>query len=298
MTEQPSLKKRFVNFSEPLFPVNTGVVPELQQLRNIKAVIYDFYGTLFISGVGDIGIDAGNSDANLLTDALQSAGVQITDKQAGTAGYKIYNEIVEQQIEELKTAYPEPDIRTIWEGVLDQMVTDNLISIPSKEYPSEQVAAEFEMRMNPIWPMPEAVDTLSYFKSNGMLQGIISNSQFYTQIALEALTGKSTDELGFHPVLLHWSYEEKMKKPGLPFYKSFLKKIDQVDPNISPSEVLYVGNDMLKDVHPADAAGFKTALFAGDKRSLKWRNTDERCKNLRPDIVITSFSQLKECVVM
>lgn len=296
MTEQPSLHKRFVDFSQPMRPEETGATPVLKELQNVKAIVYDFYGTLFISGVGDIGIDDGSSDANLLIDALKSAGVQITAKQAGAAGFKIYNEIVEQEINDAQTPYPEPDIRTVWEGVLDRMVTENLISIPSKEYPSEQVAAEFEMRMNPVWPMPGAVDMLSYFKTGGILQGIISNSQFYTLIALEALTGKSIDELGLHPDLLHWSYEEKMKKPGLPFYKSFIKKLNQTDSKVTPAEVLYVGNDMLKDVYPADAIGFKTALFAGDKRSLKWRQNDDRCKNLQPDLVLTSFSQLKKCV--
>ena len=53
---------------------------------------------------------------------------------------------------------------------------------------------------------------------------------------------------------------------------------------------------MLKDVYPANHFGMKTALFAGDKRSLKWREDDERCKDLLPDLIITSLSQLKECV--
>jgi putative hydrolase of the HAD superfamily len=40
----------------------------------------------------------------------------------------------------------------------------------------------------------------------------------------------------------------------------------------------------------------KTALFAGDERSLKWRRDDKRCKNLSPDLVITELQQLTACV--
>jgi putative hydrolase of the HAD superfamily len=129
-----------------------------------------------------------------------------------------------------------------------------------------------------------------------LLQGIISNSQFYTPIVLEALTGKSLDELGLHNELLHWSFRERRKKPDIHFYTQFLEKLNKVDASINPEQVLYAGNDMLKDIWPASQLGMKTALFAGDKRSLKWRRTDARCKNLEPDIVFTEFEQLKDVI--
>ena len=87
-----------------------------------------------------------------------------------------------------------------------------------------------------------------------------------------------------------------MKKPGLTFYQNFLQKLHTFDESVLPGEVLYIGNDMLKDVYPAHEVGMKTALFAGDKRSLKWRREDERCKNLEPDLVITQLSQLRQCI--
>lgn len=300
MSEQPSLHKRFSSLSAPMQPEETQTEPRLKELEGIRGIIYDFYGTLFISGVGDIGVDDAHPDSQLFLNALKNSGIQITDKRAGTAGYKIYNEIVRQEIEKMKTEenpFPEPDIRMVWEQVLDRMLKEELIQIPLKSYPSEQVSVEFEARMNAVWPMPEALETIGYFKEKRLLQGIISNSQFYTPVAFEALAGKTLEELGFHPDLLHWSYEEGMKKPGLPFYKRFLIKLDKVNPAIQPGEILYIGNDMLKDVYPAVVTGFKTALFAGDRRSLKWREDDPRCANIEPDLVITSFLQLKKCII-
>ena len=63
---------------------------------------------------------------------------------------------------------------------------------------------------------------------------------------------------------------------------------------IETSSVLYLGNDMLNDILPADRAGFQTALFAGDARSLRLRKDDPRCQGLAADLVITDLMQLVE----
>jgi putative hydrolase of the HAD superfamily len=60
--------------------------------------------------------------------------------------------------------------------------------------------------------------------------------------------------------------------------------------------VLFIGNDMLKDIYASSQVGFKTALFAGDKRSLRLRDDDERTAGLKPDYVITELSQILEIV--
>lgn len=297
--ELTDLHERFSKLSKPLKPIETDTLPRLQAVDGIRVIIYDFYGTLFISGVGDIGIDDGKINAELLTETFENSGIEIQDESTGSKGFNIYNEVVDKQIQNLKkngVEYPEPDIREVWKKVLEQMEDQGLIQYPKEESVPEIVSVEFEARMNPVWPMEDTVDTLNHFKEKGFLQGIISNSQFYTPVVLEALTERSLDDLGFEKKLLHWSFEESLKKPGLKLYEGFLEKLTNFDENLSPHNVLYVGNDMLKDIYPAYELGMKTALFAGDQRSLKWRKDDERCKGILPDIVITALSQLKSCV--
>ena len=299
MDNLSELKERFKTLSNPLEPETTNTEPELKQLDEIKAVIFDFYGTLYISGVGDIGIDDGKSDASLLLDAFKSIGLDIEDDRAGQRGYEIYDKIVTEQLQDLKASgipYPEPDIRIVWRNVLNQMYAENLIKTPTNESHHKRMAVEFEARMNPIWPMPDLDETLDKLSSRGFELGIISNSQFYTPIAFEALSGRSLEDLGFNLNLLHWSYEESRKKPGLVFYENFLSKAKEELPDISAENYLYVGNDMLKDVYPASELGMKTALFAGDARSLKWRKDDSRTRDLKPDIIITELNQILECV--
>ncbi|MDX1641329.1 MAG: HAD family hydrolase [Balneolaceae bacterium] len=293
------LHERFIKLSNPLEPIETNTISTLHAIENVRVIAYDFYGTLFISGVGDIGIDDGNVNAELLSETLENSGIEILNSNAGSEGFTIYNEVVDNHIQNLKkkgVEYPEPDIREVWADVLEEMKKASLIDYRQDDTIPEIISVEFEARMNPVWPMDDAVSTLKHFKNKGFTQGIISNSQFYTPIVLEALTEHSLDDLGFENKLLHWSFEENLKKPGLKFYEDFLEKLENFDKNLSPSDVLYVGNDMLKDVYPAHKLGMKTALFAGDKRSLKWREDDERCKDILPDLVITSLSQLETCV--
>jgi len=297
--KKTSLHQRFIEISKPLNLLDTGTEPKLRKLDGVKVLAYDFYGTLFISGVGDIGVDDGNFDSDILMDVLNDSGVSIENKKAGKEAFKLYNIVVEEHMKHLEALgieYPEPDIRSVWKSVLNRMREKSLISFSGNDSLYDRISVEFEARMNPVWPMPDVTETLTYFKQSGVTQGIISNSQFYTPIVLEALTNNSLSELGFSEGLLHWSFEEQMKKPGLIFYRNYIKKLTAFDASLTPENVLYIGNDMLKDVYPAREVGMKTALFAGDKRSLKWRRDDERCKNIEPDLIITELSQLKQCV--
>lgn len=293
------LHKKFIDLSRPIKPIPTGEKPKLKKLSNIRVLAYDFYGTLFISGVGDIGVDDGSFDADVLNQVFENSGITVKHPDTGSMAIKAYNHVAEEAMQKAKDEgieFPEPDIRSIWQSVLSLLKDKNLIHYSESSSLYEMLSIEFETKMNPVWPMPGVTKILHHFKENGMAQGIISNSQFYTPVVLEALTGYSLQDLGFSEELLHWSYEEKMKKPGLQFYNSFVKKLHLVDETLKPGHVLYIGNDMLKDVYPAHTIGMKTALFAGDERSLKWRKEDDRCKNIDPDLVITEWWQLAECI--
>jgi putative hydrolase of the HAD superfamily len=61
---------------------------------------------------------------------------------------------------------------------------------------------------------------------------------------------------------------------------------------IAAESALYVGNDLRNDIQPAAQAGFRTALFAGDRRSLRLHRDDQQCRDLSPDWVVTDLGQL------
>lgn len=302
-----SLKQQLLDrirlLSAPMEPVATGEQPRLRRMEGIKAVAFDFYGTMFMSGTGDTVIDDPKGDEALaLEQAFKELFPETTENDAFDAenGVQTYKQVIHDH----KTAdreqgidYPEVQITQVWKDVLSRLRAQGLGGLPEapEEELLERLTIEFEMRNNPTWPLPDLMETLQSLAGKNLLQGILSNSQFYTPMIFEAHLGSAPQQHVFETNLCIWSYEERRCKPSLPFHES-LKKAFDAHYGITPDEVLYVGNDMLKDIYPAAHFGFKTALFAGDDRSLKWRRDDERCATLQPDLVITRLYQLIDCV--
>ena len=56
--------------SAPLQPIATGVAPSLVELADVRAVLFDVFGTLLVSGSGDIGAADPAPRGQALVDAL------------------------------------------------------------------------------------------------------------------------------------------------------------------------------------------------------------------------------------
>jgi putative hydrolase of the HAD superfamily len=303
-----SLKQQLLDrirlLSAPMEPVETDEEPELKQLSGIKAVVFDFYGTMFMSGTGDTIIDDPKGDEEqALEKAFEELFPNITDDQSFNAknAVKVYKQVIHDHKaadQEKGIDYPEVQITEVWKEVLFRLREEGLLVLPESPDDEllERLTIEFEMRNNPTWPLPDLAETLQGIADKNLLQGILSNSQFYTPMIFEAHLDSSPQQHVFETNLCIWSYEERRCKPSLPFHESLKKALD-AHYGIAPEEVLYVGNDMLKDIYPAAHFGFKTALFAGDDRSLKWRKDDERSAELKPDLVIKRLYQLIDCLV-
>ena len=144
-------------------------------------------------------------------------------------------------------------------------------------------------------PMPHLKETLDACRNHRLLMGIISNAQFYTPYLFEWFLNNPIPDLGFHSDLVLLSYEFGCAKPSPLLFNKAAKSLKAM--SIPRKAVLFVGNDMLNDMYPAKQTGFKTALFAGDKRSLRLREDDPRCENLSPDLVLTDLTQLFEFIL-
>ncbi len=177
--------------------------------------------------------------------------------------------------------WEEPLVILNYEGLYRGIITTESI---------ERIAIEYECLVNPVWPMPGLKDVLKKLVRRLHL-GIVSNAQFYTPLLFPALLGRTHTQLGFKEDLCFWSYRRLEAKPSASLFialKNSLKK----SYNIIPAETLYVGNDLLNDILPASELGFRTALFAGDNRSLNLREDDPRTVNTEADIIITALAQL------
>jgi putative hydrolase of the HAD superfamily len=258
-----------------------------------EIIFFDVYGTLFVSSLGDISVSKSHISPRHFYQTLKIAAYN-PHNSAGTAARDLYYSTIEEihtRLRNEKNSFPEVDIRAVWQQVITVLGKNELIFKTEQSLSTEEVSILFESLTNPVFPMPGLEETLSYLKEMNCIIGIISNAQFYTPSIFSAFTGKSVSQLGFQEQLCFFSYEYASAKPGTYLFNIAEKKIR--NEFAAEGEIIYVGNDMLNDISAAKSAGFKTALFAGDKRSLRLRSDDPRCNDIKPDLVITDLRQLK-----
>ncbi len=275
------MKKAFIQkYLQPMRPQPTSTPARGELREKIECILFDIYGTLFISAAGDISFALKNSPVQdhikqlLNKYAISSSPGQILEKFfdcIATRHRVLRNKGVD---------HPEVIIEQIWRQVLE---IENQTII-------RKFAVEFELIANPISPMPHLESMLSACRQKNMLMGIISNAQFYTPFLFSWFLNSEIEDLGFDPGLLFYSYQYEVAKPSPTLFKMAAEKL--CSKGIQPLSVLFVGNDMLNDIYPANAVGFQTALFAGDRRSLRLRTDDPCCVDLKPDLVLTDLGQL------
>jgi putative hydrolase of the HAD superfamily len=176
--------------------------------------------------------------------------------------------------------YPEVAIDRIWRQVLGSDDRQQIAAF----------ALEYELIVNPVYPMPGLDALLLACSAQHVPMGIISNAQFFTPVLLEYFLGATLARRGFDSRLIFFSYRFGCAKPSDVMFTCAKDALSSM--GIVAASTLYVGNDMRNDILPAKSVGFKTALFAGDRRSLRRRGSDDRCKNLSPDLVVTDLLQL------
>lgn len=248
----------------------------------VAAVLFDVYGTLLISASGDIGLSQahGNSDSNLdqwvsnFGFAPPSNGV----RAALTAAIKKAHEHSRAR----GVSCPEVVIEKIWGQLYPQATEAEL----------RRLALAYELRVNPVWPMPGLARCLASLRRNGVRLGIVSNAQFYTPLVLTHFLGGPLHQNGFLEDLCFYSYHLGQAKPGVALYQAAKDALQHY--GIAPQEAVMVGNDRRNDVAAARLVGFQTVLFAGDERSLRWRRDDPDWATTQPDMVITDLLQLSE----
>lgn len=288
------LIERIKALCSPIDPIPTNQSPRLAVLPEVKAVVFDVYGTLITSEVGDIGLTASRQHEQAFADALKECGIMPLCDGIGAevARYGRLNRLQRESLIAEGIDYPEMDVLQLWADLISELKNENKIG-PTDGPPElfMRLAIEYEFRLNNSAPMPYLEETLDALRFAGIPYGIVSNAQFYSPMMFEAFLGKSVEQLGFSPELISWSYQQRASKPSRLAFEPVLAGLKGI--GLSPGEVLFVGNDMKKDVYGACGVGMKTALFAGDTRSLKLREEDPSVDGVVPDVVVTDLSQLK-----
>ncbi|MGB5620202.1 MAG: hypothetical protein WBM78_25410, partial [Desulfobacterales bacterium] len=202
MTVKKAIFERHIRI---LKPVPTGVAPRLEGMQNFRAILFDVYGTLLISGSGDIGVSREQSaKADDLQDLLQRYHIDRTPDGFSAA---LHGAIVQEHAEARRRGidFPEVDIVRVWQALLGIGDLHQLKSF----------ILEYELMVNPVYPMPGLNTLLSTCRARRMPMGIISNAQFYTPYIVEWFLRSSLEEAGFDPRLTFLSYRFGYAKPSM-----------------------------------------------------------------------------------
>lgn len=271
-------------YISPLYPISTPLERSGNLKKKIKCILFDIYGTLFISGSGDIGVAKKElQNAGKIEHLLQKYRINKT-AEAVLKDLFIAIENKHKIMKKNGIDFPEVEIDRIWMDVLENNNPDTV----------RDFAIEYELITNPVYPMPNLQELISACTEKKILMGIISNAQFYTSYLFEWFLNSKLEDLGFNPALCFFSYRLGRAKPSPFMFKTASEKLKEI--SVPANLTLYAGNDMLNDIYPAKQAGFNTALFAGDARSLRLRKDTPECKNLSADLVITDLIQLLEFI--
>ena len=275
------LWRRYVT---PLRPIPTELERCGKPTGQINCILFDVYGTLIMSGSGDVGANKiTKNELSRLGELLKKYRIPHSPQQLLDALFSAI-QIEHRTMKNIGIDYPEVDIIRIWETLLASV---NLKNLPA-------FALQFELIINPVYPMPHLQELLTICRRTGIKMGIISNAQFYTPIIMEFFLNRSLSSMGFDPSLTVFSYLEGRAKPSLDLFEKAGVSLDNY--HIPRSSALYVGNDMLNDIKPAHEAGFQTALYAGDARSLRLRTDDMRCRGIIADMIVSDLDQLVDLV--
>lgn len=289
--DAPFLASVIQDASEPIEIQPPELEPSIIAMPAIKAVLFDVYGTLFLSSRREIGYTGVENKGISVRRALTESGIRCSMEY----GENIWGEQFQSEVEEAYNKrrlrgvnHPEIDIREVWQRLIDRWRNAQWIRGFLGEDTVERAACEYECQINPIWPMPQVRETLHWLHDQGYIVGVVSNAQFFTPLLFRAFFDTPMEGLGINPHCCAWSYQVGEQKPSLNLFREAFHALESQ--GIQHNETLYVGNDARDDLAPAKEMGMKTALFAGDQRMA----TLEQETFQLADAVLTQLSQIKQ----
>jgi putative hydrolase of the HAD superfamily len=282
----------------------------IPRIKNIKAVLWDVYGTLLTLSVGDLESTLAKKDT-----MLEAFGRTIREFGLGRFLDGTPSEtLLDLYVGEIEKTHrrkrargvfsPEVKIEHIWLRILKRLEARGYRPDSKRGALDINLALKAAYFFDNVYQdkslYPNALETLETVKELGLRQGIISNAQFYTPITLNILFRRaghrSPDPHAylFDRRLVFYSYRLGVSKPNPLAFERAKERLGAK--GIRPDQVIYVGNDVLNDMLPGRDVGFKTVLFAGDRESLALRRDRPDCANFRPDAVIKNLPQLLKII--
>jgi FMN phosphatase YigB (HAD superfamily) len=282
------------------------VKPHLVQLRGIRAVTWNLYGTLIAIAGGDLVFQHANDFVmNVALDkTVQEFKMwpSMSRKPGQPADYMriIYEQVLDEQ--KLATGgekHPEVIADRLWETIIKKLFQkdykfDATFYGSLNEY-SRKVAYFFHASLQGTSCYPGAAAALRHVAGLGLTQGLLADGQAFTTVQLRrglaAEEPVEVDEM-FAAELRALSYEVRGRKPSERLFRHAVQQLGKR--GLTPVQVLHVGSRVVQDIIPAKRLGMRTALFAGDRASLQASADQLKDSPGRPDVLLSELGQIIE----
>jgi FMN phosphatase YigB (HAD superfamily) len=278
--------------------------PSLERLP-VRAVLWTVYGTLVAVPGGELAFE---SDIEFVTDAALEKTIHefkmwnsMSRKPGAPSAYM--KELFKKAFDIVRlTGGGEVRSELIWDDIFKKLMTkeygyDGSLYGPPAEY-VKKIAYFYHASIQGAGAYAGAAEAIRVVSEAGKKQGLLADGQCFTPAQLRKCLREQ--EPSFDPAM-HFaadlrvlSGEHKVKKPFDDLFRLAVSACRAR--GIAPDEVLHVGSNVLRDIGPAKKVGFRTALFAGDKNSLRATADQLHDPHLRPDVLLTELTQIAEVV--
>ncbi|MCY2962712.1 MAG: HAD family hydrolase [Planctomycetota bacterium] len=302
------LDERELIWPTPPAPVPAKATPYLKPLPEVRAVLWNVYGTLLTISDGqllhlvddplrmEVALDKTVQEFNMWNSMYRKPGApwELMFQQ-----YKPLVEDFRLTAKVRKGEHPEVDSAAVWKKLVERLLEkkhswDQSIYGGLDDY-AAKIAFFYHSALQGVAATPHAREALHESNEAGLLQGIVGEGQCFTltQASRVLDPGRSTllsrcltsgcvslsSELGVQPP------SERLFQPCLDVLREF---------GVGSGEILYVSSRLAEDLAPAKQLGMRTALYAGDKNSLRATGTQVRDPELKPDRILTDLAQIRQ----
>lgn len=299
----------------PYVPITkTQCVPypaKKKSLHEVRAVIFDVYGTLFNYWKTGFGSEVARKEH------LQAAFGKTIDRFGLRKALATMNteEAPEQTIYDLYNGlitikhdlaigkgiqYSEIRIEQVWETIMLMIMrygyTFEELGLGAMADVSRCMAYYYNFFAVGRGMYPGVAGALKSLNKQNIKLGIVSNAQFYTPIDLSLyLRDQTNNEIVdyrelFDADLVYFSYEYGISKPDQFMFRKLFDAFYEL--HFLPEQTVFAGNDCLTDIAPAAENRMRTALFCGDCNSAFIDGNGQ----IIPDIVFNEFADLPDAI--
>lgn len=239
----------------------------------IKGIIFDNNGTL-----SDIQTNEYHDDVyRVISNLLSYQGISL----APDIVKDLYFQIMKEQRAAYAERHPEFDAIGIFREIIKQHSTDftrglpaeKMLQLPSLLAETYRAASRFRLQL-----YPGVEDTIWQLRLKYHL-AIITDGQ--TAYAVPELNAVGLSGF-FDPIIISGNFG--YRKPDKRLFAAALSAM-----RMEPSEVLYVGNDMYRDVYGAQNLGIKTVFFKSNQGA-------QEKEGVKPDYIIYNFPELLNAI--